>query len=67
MLELVRFQKKELPDAAGLEQDILMSSQIILSEKNRHEQLGKYVEGITHSIALQKKKAAWFHRHIWEL
>ena len=67
MLELVRFQKKELPEAAGLEQDILMSSQIILSEKNRHEQIGKYVESITHSIAIQKKKVVWFNPHIWGL
>lgn len=63
-LGLIMIQEAE---AAGLEQDILMSSQIILSEKNRHEQIGKYVESITHSIAIQKKKEVWFNPHIWGL
>ena len=41
MLELVRYQKKELPMAAGAEEQILLSSEIIRSERNRHGIIGK--------------------------
>lgn len=37
MLELVRYQAKELPKAAGDEYDVLSSSQIITSEKTDME------------------------------
>jgi hypothetical protein len=67
MLELVRFQKKELPKAAGAGQDILSSTQIIASERSRHGELGKYVERITHSLSLQNKKIVYFNSHIWGL
>lgn len=39
MLELVRYQKKEVPKAAGAEKDILMSSVIIKSERNRNAKI----------------------------
>lgn len=42
MLELVRYQKKEIPKAAGAEYNILSSLEVIRSEKNRHGQLGKF-------------------------
>lgn len=67
MLELVRNQKKELPKVVGAEYDILSSSQIIASEKNRHGGLGKYVESISHSLSLQNKKIVYFNAHIWGL
>ena len=67
MLELVRYQKRELPKAVGEEYDILSSTQVIQSEKNRHGQLGKYVDGISHSISLQNKKVVYFNSHIWGL
>lgn len=67
MLELVRNQKKELPKAVGAEYDILSSSQIRASEKNRHGELGKYVESISHSLSLQNKKIVYFNAHIWGL
>lgn len=67
MLELVRFQAKKLPQAVGAEYDILSSTQIIASERNRHGELGKYVDSITHSISLQNKKAVYFNSHIWGL
>ena len=67
MLELVRYQKKELPQAAGAEYNVLSSTQIITSEKNRHGELGKYTECITHSLPLQSKKIIYFNTHIWGL
>ena len=67
MLELVRYQAKELPKAAGAEYDVLSSSQILTSEKNRHRELGKYVESISHSVSLQNKKIIYFNTHIWGL
>ena len=36
MLELVRYQKRELPKAIGAEYDILSSAEILQSEKSRH-------------------------------
>lgn len=41
--------------------------QIITSEKNRHGELGKYVESISHSMSLQNKKIVYFNAYIWGL
>ena len=67
MLELVRYQKRNLPKAAGDEYEILSSVDVIQSEKNRHGELGKYVESISHSISVQNKKIVYFNSHIWNL
>lgn len=67
MLELVRFQKKELPKAAGAEDVIFSASDIIRQEKSHHGILGKYHDAITHSICVQDKKKVWFQNHIWGL
>ena len=67
MLELVRYQKRDLKQAAGEEYDVLSSTQMIQSEKNRHGELGKYVESISHSISIQNKKVVYFNSHIWGL
>lgn len=67
MLELVRNQEKKLPKAAGAEYDLLSSTQIISSERNRHGELGKYIDTITHSLSLQNKKIIYFNAHIWGL
>ena len=67
MLELVRIQGKEKPKAAGAEYEVLSSAQIITSEKNRHGELGKYVESISHSLSLQNKKIVYFNAYIWGL
>ena len=67
MLELVRYQKRELPKAAGAEYDILSSKQILTSERSRHGELGKYVEAISHSLSSQNKKVIYFNSHIWGL
>ena len=65
MLELVRYQKREMPIAVGAEYDVLSCTEILQSEKNRHKDLGKYTESIQHSISLQNKKIIYFNSHIW--
>lgn len=67
MLELVRYQKRELPKAAGAEYEILTSIDVIRSERNRHGQLGKYMDTLQHSISIDTKKKAYFASHIWDL
>lgn len=67
MLELVRYQKRNMKKAAGAEYDVLSSTEIIRSEKNRHGELGKYVESISHSVSLQNKKIVYFNSQIWGL
>ena len=67
MLELVRYQKRTLPKAVGAEYDVLSSTEIIRSEKNRHGELGKYVDSINHSVSLQNRKIVYFNSHIWGL
>ena len=60
MLSLVRFQEKEIPKAAGCENDFLTPTEIIRSERNRHEKIGKYVESITHSVMPEIEKGYWY-------
>jgi len=67
MLELVRYQKRELLKAAGAEADILSSVEVIRSEKNRHRELGKYVEAISRTVSLDTKKKVYFNEQIWGL
>ncbi len=67
MLELVRYQDKDIPKASGAEYDVLSSTQISQSEKNRHGELGKYTETIRHSLSLQNRKIIYFNSHIWGL
>ena len=67
MLELVRYQKKDVPKAVGEEYEVLSSTQILQSERSRHGELGKYTESISHSLSLQSKKIMYFNEHIWGL
>lgn len=69
MLELARYQRQQLPKAAGAERynGILSATQIYRSEKNRHGQLGKYIETIRHSLSLDTKKKVYFNSYIWGL
>lgn len=53
--------------ACGAEYDVLSSAQILVSERNRHGELGKYVESISHSMSLQNRKRVDFNAHIWGL
>lgn len=68
LLELVRYQKKILPEVAGAEDVIFSASEIISQERHmRHDQLGKYYDAIKHSICVQDKKKLYFQSHIWGL
>lgn len=67
MLELVRYQERALPKAAGAEETYITTREILNSEKNRHRQVGKYMESISHSISLETKKKLYFNTHIWGL
>ena len=60
MLELVRYQEKEVAMAAGAEEQILLTSEIIRSERNRHGIIGKYVESINHSVNNEIRKCMPF-------
>ena len=67
MLELVRYQERALPKAAGAEETYITTREIINSEKNRHRQVGKYMESIRHSLSPAIKKKLYFNAHIWGL
>ena len=65
MLELVRYQKKELPAAAGMEQDRILSAKDVLhSEKNRNGELGKYVDAMRATLSLNTREKLYFRSHI---
>lgn len=69
MLKLVRYQKKELPMAAGAEEvkHYYSSAEIGESEKNRWGDLGKYWETIQATVSFGIKKTAGIRWHIWNL
>ena len=64
MLELVRYQKKAGTEERKEEEKILSSTQILRSERNRHGELGKYLESIRHSVSVQNKKKVYFQAQI---
>ena len=67
MLELVRYQKEE-PVAVGAEYtQILSSSDMFSSERNKHGLVGKYYDHMNHSLSLQTKEKLYFKNHIWTL
>lgn len=65
MLELAKFQKEELPMAAGAEDVVLSAKAVLLSEKcNRSKELieyGKYSERLHASISVQSSKRLMFY------
>ena len=66
MLELVRYQKEELPMAAGGEgESYLSASEMQRSEKSKHREIGKYVDAMSHHLSDSIKKKAVFQYHIW--
>lgn len=64
MLELVRYQKNVGIEEEKKEEKILSSTEILKSEKNRHGELGKYLERISHSLSRQAKKKVYFQAQI---
>jgi hypothetical protein len=71
MLELARYQKKVLPLAAGCEEAVLSSKNILASERAKggteEQELRKYSDCMRVSLNLQTKKQIWFNSQIWGL
>lgn len=68
MLELVRYQKEKLAQAAGSEEVIYSSSDLFLMEKKNREALGMLADMPVYSISYtQIKKIAALKNHIWGL
>ena len=68
MLELVRYQKKEMPMAAGGEEIIYNSNQMFQMERANRKKLGTLAELPVYSIPYPKiKKIAALKNHIWGL
>lgn len=68
MLELVRYQKKELPMAAGCEEVIYSSNQMFSAERKNREALGMLADMPVYSIPyVHIKKIAALKNHIWGL
>lgn len=68
ILELVRFQKKELKQVAGAEEVIYSASEMIAMEKANRQRLGALADLPVYSIPYpQIKKIAALKNHIWGL
>ena len=68
MLELVRYQKQELPMAAGAEDLIYSASQMLSSERKNRKQLGNLADIPIYSIPYPHiKKIAALKNQIWGL
>lgn len=68
MLELVRFQKRELQMAAGAEEIIYSASEMIAMENRNKKKLGNMADTPVYSIPYpQIKKIAALKNHIWGL
>ena len=68
MLELVRFQRKELPMAAGCEEVICSSHQMFLAERKNRRESGALADTPVYSIPYsQIRKIAALKNHIWGL
>lgn len=68
ILELVRYQKKELPLAAGAEEVIYSATQMLSAERRNRNRLGKLAGMPVYSIPYpQIKKIAALKNHIWRL
>ena len=68
MLELVRYQKKELSLAAGAEEVIYSATQMLSSERRNRNRLGELADIPVYSIPYpQIKKIAALKNHVWGL
>ncbi len=68
MLELVRYQKKELPVAAGAEEVIYSASEMLVMEHANQRRLGCLADIPEYSIPYSHiKKIAALKNHIWGL
>ncbi len=68
MLELVRFQKEELPVAAGCEEVVCSSREMFSAERKNRDKLGALADMPVYSIPYpQIRKIAALRNHIWGL
>ncbi len=68
MLELVRGQKKKVPEVAGAEEVIYSATQMLSAERRNRDRLGGLAEIPVYSIPYQQiKKIATLKNHIWGL
>ncbi len=68
MLELVRYQKQELPKAAGMEEVICSAEEVLKSERKNRKAQGIYADMPAYSIPYaQIRKIAAIKNHIWGL
>lgn len=68
MLELVRYQKEELPMVVGCEEIIYNSNQMLQMERANRKRLGAIADTAVYSIPYpQIKKIAALKNHIWGL
>lgn len=68
MLELVRYQKQELPLVAGAEEVIYSATQMLSAESRNRAKLGELADIPVYSIPYpQIKKIAALKNHIWGL
>ena len=68
MLELVRYQKQELPMVAGAEEVIYSAREMIAMENRNKQKLGNIADIQVYSIPYpQIKKIAALKNHIWGL
>ena len=68
MLELVRYQKKELKEVAGAEEVIYSATEMFRMEKRSRKKLGALADLPVYSIPYtQVKKIAAIKNHIWGL
>ena len=66
MLSLVRYQKREMPMAAGAEEVIYSATDMLRMEKHNRERLGELADLPIYSIPYsQVKKIAALKNHIW--
>ncbi len=67
MLSLVRYQKEELPMAAGAEEEYISSAELVAWEHQHHHKMGKYIDSIQHSTGFNSREKYIFDRLIWTL
>ena len=66
MLDLIRYQQKEIPKAAGAEDIIYTASDMLRMERKNKERLGVLADMPIYSIPYpQIKKIASIKNHLW--
>lgn len=64
MLELVKYQKEELPKAVGNEESFYSITDIMSSERSRQGKMGKYFDSMQTSLTLDTRKKIYFNSNM---